>query len=210
VPAAVGRLASLEVVKARRSLTFPILVILGLALLSGCGPGGRNPATERQEGASGGTPWARFMIENSNGVTKHVTCPGTRGCGRLRRSLDGKLFSYVPRYEEDPEIASGSIDLTDPEFKPKRLPGFDRNRIGPPRFGKWPAAEGVPCFIERTGEETIRVKGTIRGRDFAFRRNQKDSCQSQEYGLWNELFETDSTSGGGVPGKPGRNQDRVR
>lgn len=194
-PASIWRMRSLGT---GSSLLIGLLAVLFLAA---CDSQKSSEAAD-QSGGSGGPVWARFVIENSNGVTKRVTCPGTQGCNRLRKSLDGRLFVYSPRYEEDPEVNSGSIDLTDPPYKPKRLPGFNRNRMGPPKLGKWPAADGVPCFLEKTGDETIRVRGTIRGREFDFRRGQENSCESQEYGLWNLLFETDSTQGIRPPETP--------
>lgn len=131
---------------------------------------------------------ANLTITNSNGKVTKIACPGTKGCGRLEKSIDGDLYVESPRYSEDPQIASGSIDLTKPEFKPKRLPGTIKTKVGPPNLNKDPYKEGEVCFIVKYGPESIRVQGEIDGQKVDFQRNQEDECQAIEYDLWNSFF----------------------
>ena len=138
--------------------------------------------------------WAKFKIINSNGTTKQITCPGSNGCDQLEKGLDGKLYEEVPRYAEDNEIDDGVLDFTKPIKKPKRLPGNERIKVDPPLLGKSGANPDETCLIIKSGEETIRIKGIIRGQEVDFIRGQEDACEIREYGFWNQIFPTDKTN----------------
>jgi hypothetical protein len=156
---------------------FFMLLILALSLFAGCG---LNKSSSQLT--------AQLTITNSNGKVTQVTCPGAAGCDKLEKSLNGDLYKETDRYSENPEIESGSIDLTKPEYKPKKLPGTIKTQIGPPNLNKNPYKEGQACFIVKYGSESIRVQGNINGQEVDFIRNQKDDCQAEEYGLWDEFF----------------------
>lgn len=133
-------------------------------------------------------PWAEITVDNSNGQQATISCQERTDCPELAAALAGNyrpIFLYPLRRKDrrDGRYRQYRLGQLVVPGRPELLPRL--------AVTSGDRAEGDICYIIRWGPERLRVRGQVAGKPVEVTVTRTDSCEEDQYLLWNIFAPTD-------------------